>query len=59
MDNIELLKKYGIVGSTIYVKKCDYTQLFDDCGWKEPKQCEQVKQFYKHYDKFKRKKRND
>ena len=52
--DIELLHRYVIVGLTISVKKCDYTKLFDDVGWKET---EQRKQFYKHYDDFKRKKK--
>lgn len=55
--DIELLHRYGIVSLTISVKKCDYTKLFDDVGWKETEQRKQVKQFYKHYDDFKRKKK--
>lgn len=57
MIDIEQLHRYGIVCLTISVKKCDYTKLFDDVGWKETEQRKQVKQFYKYYDDFKRKKK--
>lgn len=57
MMDIEVLKKYGIIGTTISVRKCDYTQLFDDNSWEIPKQCKEVKKFYKHYDKFKKRRK--
>lgn len=57
MFDIELLKKYGIIGSSISIKKRDYKQLFEESEWGEPKKTEEIRQFYKHYDKFKRRKK--
>lgn len=58
MKDIELLKKYGIVEvSTISVHRCSYGKLFDETELIEKKQNETTTPFYKHYDKFKKRKK--